>query len=293
MKILVARKGRVRLISQLDELQVGCGDVVTVPAHTRFHLVPEDSAHLTYIFIDPEYAVDLIYWQYRSYLADRNEARLLAEHLYSGVHLLIPLRHHLRLLEPALDRMTALSEKHDFALHANQIQGLWFTVAHALSLCGGDLWPTPVSSRRIAAPRAEPIRLRSEVVRVSQLLEQQPERRWTLEELAEVVHLSPNHLAAICSRTWGHTPRVRLTLIRVEKLARYLRETSIPVKQCVRLVGWQNHAHAVRLFRSIMGLAPSEYRLACISYGSETFGHQSHEAGFPSTDAQGRELQIG
>lgn len=290
MKIVVAREGRVRLISQHDELIVCGGDAVTIPAQTEFQIIPVSSSHLTCIFIDPEYAVDLVYWQYRSYLTDRTDARVLAERLYSGIHLLIPLGHHLRLLEPALNRMIALSRLHDFSSHSNQIQGLWFTVAHTLSLCGGRLWPTPANLQQAPTPLAEPTLLRSEVLQVTQLLEQQPERRWTLQELAEVVHLSPNHLAAICSRAWGHTPRVRLTLIRIERLAHYLRETSIPVKQCVRLVGWQNHAHAVRIFRSRMGLAPSEYRLACISYGSETSGYRSHGDGLRSTYKQASEL---
>lgn len=107
------------------------------------------------------------------------------------------------------------------------------------------------------------------------------------------MHLSPNHLAAVYTMSWGHTPRAHLTLIRVERLARYLRETSIPVKQCVRLVGWQNHTRAVRVFRSVMGLAPAEYRLSWLRDEVETFGHQSRAVGHPSTDVPSPELPNG
>lgn len=258
-----------------------------------FRLNPVRITELTSISIDPEYAVDLVYWRFRGFVADRFEAETLAGELYSGLHPIVPLGEHFIRLESILNRMVKLSNENDFASNANQIQGLWFHVAEVIGNESEYLSHNPFEEFFKPAESHELDRLRPEVLRVAELLEQCPERNWTLQQLAQIVHLSPNYLAELCSRAWGHSPRTRLRLLRTHRLARYLRETNIPVKQCVRLVGWRNHTHAVRIFRSSMGLTPSEYRLAHYRDAFETFGHPSHDAGHDSPGDTRQKLRSG
>lgn len=252
-----------------NELVLHTGDVLVLPADTDFFAVPAPQAILTCIYITPEYAIDLVYWQYRGQLTNRAEARIFAEGLYPGVRILVSLGRHIDRLTPVLDSIVTLSSNGDFASHSNQIQARWFTIAHALTLGLGTHQELP-STKRLRHARPTPVR--REVLQVDMLLRERPQHRWTLAELAANVHLSAGHLSAVCSKVWGYPPRTRLQIIRVDLLARLLRETNIPVKQCIYQVGWRNQSHATNVFRSIMRLSPGEYRITYLRDHSVMLG---------------------
>lgn len=278
VKVVFVRNGSIRLFSDNNDLLIHAGDVTILPAETKFHAVPEPHATITSVFISPEYAVDLIYWQYRGQLENRDQARALAGRLYSGIRMFVPLGRHIERLATILDNMVSLSRKGDFSEHSNQLQAHWFTVAHALSLGRGEA-TAPTGIRLGSQGIAAPVPIRSEVLQVDALLRERPERTWTLRDLAVAVHLSPGHLSALCSRVWGYPPRIRLQLIRIDALAELLRESNLPVKQCIYQLGWRNHSHAAGLFRAAMGLAPGEYRTAYLRDLTVTLGNGSAGSG--------------
>ncbi|WP_460648308.1 helix-turn-helix transcriptional regulator [Leucobacter ruminantium] len=155
--------------------------------------------------------------------------------------------------------MVALSATGDFSRHSNSIQASWFTLAHAISTCGGAALERGNSTATGIASMG-PTPIREEVAHIAALLESTPDREWRLRDLAAQVHLSPGHLSRLCVAAWGRTPRAQLAFIRVERLAYLLRETNEPVERCIHTVGWRNHGHAVSIFRRMMGMSPSEYR---------------------------------
>lgn len=113
--------------------------------------------------------------------------------------------------------------------------------------------PTLPRDRRFAP-------LRIEARRAADLLRENPERRWTLDDLAAEVHLSPSRLSSVFVEAYGKTPLTFLTMLRAEQLAKYLRESDLTVTAAMQRVGWHSRSHATRLFRQYVGVTPGHYR---------------------------------
>lgn len=145
------------------------------------------------------------------------------------------------------------------------MQALWFQIAYLIapfikvspvrisSTQRAHIRPTLPRSRRFAPVRVE-------ARRAAELLREAPARRWTLDDLAAEVHLSPSRLSSVFVEAYGKTPLTYLTMIRAEYLAKYLRETDLTVSAAMQRVGWHSRSHATRLFRQYVGVTPGHYR---------------------------------
>ena len=78
--------------------------------------------------------------------------------------------------------------------------------------------------------------------------------------LCDRVHLSDKQLVRVFVDAYGKTPNTYLTMLRVEEMARLLRETDTPVTQAMRRVGWHSRRHATDIFRRHIGVTPARYR---------------------------------
>jgi len=83
---------------------------------------------------------------------------------------------------------------------------------------------------------------------------------WTLDALAEEVHLSRSQLARSFDATVGTGPMAFLRKMRVERMARLLATTDLSVADAARSVGWSNQFHASQVFHLAFGVSPTEYR---------------------------------
>ncbi len=80
----------------------------------------------------------------------------------------------------------------------------------------------------------------------------------TVAELAHDLGMSPRHLTGLCRTLFGEPParlHLRLKLRRAEQLLRYER---LRVKEVSDTLGFANPFHFSRVFRRVMGRAPSE-----------------------------------
>lgn len=82
--------------------------------------------------------------------------------------------------------------------------------------------------------------------------------------LAEQVHLSPKQLSRIFVETYGKTPLAYLTMLRVEVMARLLRETDLTIAAAGRAVGWDSRSRAAEAFRQCVGVTPQRYRTCAV-----------------------------
>lgn len=85
-------------------------------------------------------------------------------------------------------------------------------------------------------------------------------RRWLLRDLAEMVHLSPKQLARVFTAAYGRTPCAYLARLRVEKMARLLREDNLTIDAAAHGVGWSRN-QAAEMFTRHIGVTPGRYRL--------------------------------
>lgn len=92
------------------------------------------------------------------------------------------------------------------------------------------------------------------------LLHAQPERPWTVDELAAAVHVSRSTLVRRFSDFVGEPPAAYLTRWRMELAARLLRESEQPVGRISHLVGYTSEFAFSRAFSKHRGEPPGRYR---------------------------------
>jgi len=98
------------------------------------------------------------------------------------------------------------------------------------------------------------------VARALGLLHAQPERAWTIDELADAVHVSRSTLVRRFNELVGEPPAAYLTRWRIELAARLLRETDLSVGRISHLVGYSSEFAFSRAFSKQRGEPPGRYR---------------------------------
>lgn len=89
------------------------------------------------------------------------------------------------------------------------------------------------------------------------MLMSQPERRWTLKQLASIGGLSPYHLQRIFASTYGASPTQFHRQFRLETAKALLGTGHSATEVCERL-GFVSRSSFARDFRRAFGLSPSE-----------------------------------
>ncbi|MGH9043749.1 MAG: helix-turn-helix domain-containing protein [Acidimicrobiales bacterium] len=102
--------------------------------------------------------------------------------------------------------------------------------------------------------------VRCHVVSAVELLRTRLAEPWTLNSLAEQVHLSRSQLGRAFDATVGMSPMTYLRQMRVERMARLLASTDLSIAEAARSVGWKNQFHASQCFHAHYGISPTEYR---------------------------------
>ncbi|HWM06413.1 MAG TPA: AraC family transcriptional regulator, partial [Actinophytocola sp.] len=98
------------------------------------------------------------------------------------------------------------------------------------------------------------------VVHAMRLMEARPEHRWTLPELAELLHLAPGYLVRLFKCATGLPPMAYLSRHRVELAATQLLHTDHSIAHIARAVGWPDQNYFARRFKVHFGLSASVYR---------------------------------
>jgi transcriptional regulator GlxA family with amidase domain len=102
--------------------------------------------------------------------------------------------------------------------------------------------------------------VRGHVVGAVEVLRSRLADPWTLNSLADEVHLSRSQLVRSFDATVGTSPMAYLRLMRAEQMARLLVSTDLSVGDAARSVGWRNQFHASQCFHAHYGISPTEYR---------------------------------
>lgn len=78
--------------------------------------------------------------------------------------------------------------------------------------------------------------------------------------LASMVNISPSHYFALFKRHSGRAPMDYFTRLRMERACRLLDTTGSSVKEVAAALGYDDPFYFSRVFKSVQGVAPSEYR---------------------------------
>ncbi|WP_204536875.1 helix-turn-helix domain-containing protein [Arthrobacter tumbae] len=266
VKLIFVRCGSAILLSEFGEKPVIVGDLVALGANTLCGSQPEGSITFTTLYLDRDYVIDQVFWQYAALLADRLDAQGFADELYSEPAQILHLgKERTGMLMPWLDELVSLSLDGLSPDRFYRMQALLFAVLDVIKpyMKTTQRRRSP-TQRRATRPGPPSLRrfapLRAEARQAAELLRDMPEQRWTLHELADTVHLSPSQLGRVFVDAYGKTPMTYLATLRAERLARLLRETDLPIEVAMREVGWHSRGHAARLFRQCVGASPTRYR---------------------------------
>lgn len=266
VKLIFVRDGSAILFSEFGQKPVKPGDVVLLGANVLCGSEPEGHITVTTIYADTDYILDQVRWQYAGFLQDRLDAQGFADTLYTEPAQILRLgEDRAGMMLPWLDEMVARSIDGNFVRDYLRMQALWFQIAYVIApfikVSPVRISPSQRAHIRPTLPRDRRFApLRAEARQAADLLRANPERRWSLDDLAAAVHLSPSRLSSVFVEAYGKTPLAFLTMIRAENLARYLRETDLTVTAAMQRVGWHSRSHASRLFRQYVGLTPGHYR---------------------------------
>lgn len=266
IRIIVIRDGSAFLQDDFGKKIVTVGHVVILGANVRCTTVPEGHVTSTVIFIDPDYIADQVFWQYAHVLHDLLDAKDFLSMLYSEPAQVLKIGEgQVGRLMPWLDEMATLSVASGVRDHFLRMQALWFSVADAITphirvstTLPGVLQRTQTRPTLPRDRRFTPIR--EEAITVRNALGEDLARDWKLSEMAAIVHLSTKQLTRVFSSAFGKTPQAYLTMLRVEEMARLLRETEASVAELGRRVGWKSRSRATEAFRECTGQTPQQYR---------------------------------
>ena len=82
----------------------------------------------------------------------------------------------------------------------------------------------------------------------------------TVRELAAIAGLSPSRFAHLFRRVVGVPPLRHLHALRMRRARRLLEESSLPIRDVMRQVGWKDPSHFSRDFKRQFGVGPRRYR---------------------------------
>lgn len=266
VNISFVRSGTAELFGGIRRTSIAFGDAVLIGPGVLCGVEPEGAFTATTALLDTDYAVDQAFWQYADLMSSRHDALGFAAVLYAEPLQVLRLgEDRAGLLLPWLDELVALSVSGSFLDRFNRMQSLWFAIADVL---GPYVAITPARTSRTQCERAWPTAprhrrfrvLRDEARQAAEFMREDLARRWTLDELAELVHLSTSQLGRVFANAFGKSPITYLTIMRAERMATLLRTSDAPISRIAVEVGWPDPDFATRQFRRNVGMTPTQFR---------------------------------
>jgi AraC family transcriptional regulator len=86
-----------------------------------------------------------------------------------------------------------------------------------------------------------------------------------IRDLAKMAHMSLHHFARMFKQATGMPPHLHITMQRMERAKRLLREGDLPLVDVAASVGFQTQGHFTAVFHRYTGVTPRVFRLNCHS----------------------------
>jgi transcriptional regulator GlxA family with amidase domain len=100
------------------------------------------------------------------------------------------------------------------------------------------------------------------VEKVIALMQANIQRRLTLGEMAQTVHVTPEHLCRLFKAETGSPPTRYFKSLRMQRAKELLETTSLNIKEIMTMIGFKDSSHFVRDFEATYGLTPGRYRVS-------------------------------
>lgn len=266
VKLVTVRDGSALVYSEFGEEHAKVGDVLLLGANVLCGAQPEGHVTVTVIYLDMDFILDQFFWRYIDLVKDRFASQSVADTIYTEPAQLMRLgEERAGMLMPWLDELVALSLDGQYRERFHRMQALWHAVIDQVSpfihVSPSRTLPNQRARTRPSIPRGRRFApLRAEARLARDLLCSDIRHSWSTPELASAAHLSPTQLVRVFTDAYGKTPLAYLTMLRVEEMARLLRESDASIAEAGSAVGWASRNRAAAAFRECTGVTPGRYR---------------------------------
>ncbi len=87
-----------------------------------------------------------------------------------------------------------------------------------------------------------------------------PAKWWTVEEMAEYCDISENRLRTLFRKATGMAPKRYIDELKMKKAIESLCGTRLALREIANCLGYADHYHFIRRFKSCVGVSPGRYR---------------------------------
>ncbi|MEA5052719.1 MAG: AraC family transcriptional regulator [Propionicimonas sp.] len=252
--------------------------LVIVCAGTLCGAIPEPSATVTTAFVNLDYLLDQLTWRLNGLLLDRHEAETIAAKSF---------RHNMWATTPPAEVTSDMLDLLDRTEVIQNAGGGFYDIESVFAAFLSDLVPLmpyrelpgePVVSLAGDGVGGRFPPLRPEIIAVGDAIQADLSRRWSLEDMAQVAHISGRHLARVFNESYGLPPMSYVSMLRAKEMARLLREEpGSSVAAVGRMVGWKGRSNARERFARLLGIGPDEYRRRALGPDLATPGPDTAE----------------
>lgn len=138
------------------------------------------------------------------------------------------------------------------------------TGLHAEMQAGGDAGSTTLWADLIehyVTSFADPLQSEDRLRTVWGSVQEDLAHPWTLHHLAEMAHMSSEHLRRLCQKCLGRSPMQQLTFLRMQHAAQLLATSDRKVEDIANAVGYQNPFAFSNTFKRMTGFRPSQLQV--------------------------------
>lgn len=253
-KASLVRDGSARVEGNFEPFTVTAGDLVLMRPGTRFGSLSSTPVDAAVLQVHPAFLVDQVRWTRPRKRRDRRET-------YESIrrNTRRPIVLHLR--DDTFLRVAELYAQAAFL--SSRPSALRQMIARSTEL----IWEIEelLATGRPAASwtetlMASPLPGRFEVQEVIRAMHERYASDLSIRDLAREVALSESALSRAVLAATGFAPREHLHRIRLIRFEQLVAETTLPLAEATRLVGWSSTSHARSVFARSHGMSPSEYR---------------------------------
>lgn len=160
--------------------------------------------------------------------------------------------------KPIVSSHSPVTGRYDHAPMLSAIEGLHAECLGQNNPAAQDHWIDLIHHYvlRFAQPHDSDERL----WKLWQRVEPRLSRKWTLAELADIAHVSEEHLRRLCRQQYGRSPMQHLTFLRMQRAKYQLSTTDDKIETIAKSLSYENPFTFSTLFKRWVGWSPSEFR---------------------------------